>query len=54
MAEQDYLDSNHYETEMLRPEDDIDPHQTVDGLPDDRMNTDSDFEVNPELSSTNL
>lgn len=49
-----HLDSNHYETEMLRAEDTIDPHETVCGLPDDRMLDEAEFEVNPELSSTNL
>jgi len=54
MTTRHYLDSNHYETEMLRPEDTLDPHETVGGLPDDRMENEPDFEVDPELSSTNL
>jgi len=49
-----HLDSNHYETEMLRPEDTIDPHETVGGVLDDRMLQEGDFEVDPDLSCTNL
>jgi hypothetical protein len=54
MSAQEYLNSNHYETEMHKDEAMVDPHESVGGLPDDRMNDESDFKVNPELSCTNL
>jgi len=54
MNTKEYFDDNHYETDMLRVEDEVDPHDTVSGPLDDRQYEESDFVVDPELSSTNL
>jgi hypothetical protein len=50
-----WLDSNHYETDMNSIEDEIDPHNTVRGIPDDRLNNeDPEFEVMEELSCPSM